>query len=591
MEMRVPQRLAVLLLAALFLPMIRAASAQEKEAPLPGIAERFPPGTIGLIRLNRMDHFGAWLEKSPLAAMVKDPEVKPLWDAANALARRYAKQAEDQVGVNLLDMLGRIRGEIAIGLTTVRIARPPAPGLLLAVDCGDGAEAFRRDLDRLLERVPAKAFRRVTREVKGCPIEVFSPVRAEGRRNPLNVLGPVHLAWVGSVLVAGNDKAGLDRFVQVSLGEKLPLLGETENYRDTIARLGGAGDLTMYVNIRAISEVLEAAVGAMPENVGPVITALGLDQFPALGSSTFLRDDAATGRFILRYTGDRKTGLGSLLAFKNTTLSVPAWVPEDAWQVMILNYDFQGAFDGLLGMVHDAGEEPYEDLEEGMERFYQRFGLSLRDDLLGALANPVVLVRLPPVGNEPLLAVPGGGLPYASMGGQGPILFGVRIRNRKPIEQMIEVQEGMGAQVTEYLGATIVSPPTFSEDQPIMEFAVTDTHVLFGMSMNSIVRRTLQRMGGRESGFAGQEGVRDAVAGLPREGVGLFVYDYGRAIATGLNVLKVATAVTDRVDILAKIPIPSASVLEKYLGHAAAVMTFEPGVGVIFDSSFRFRRK
>ncbi|MBN2490525.1 MAG: hypothetical protein JXQ29_06730 [Planctomycetes bacterium] len=583
------KRLALAFLAACaaFAPLLPA----QQAATSPGIAERFPPGTIALMRYNRVEHVRAWLEKSPFAALVKDPEVSPLWNAVGDLARDFGKQAEQEAGVNVIDMLGEIRGEIAIGLTTVRIARPPAPGLLVAIDCGEGAQAVRRDLKRLLDRVPEKRYRRTTREADGSPIEVLSPVRTEGRRDLLAILGPLHVAWTGTVLVFGNDKAGLERFLQAGRAESESTLGQTENYRSTIAALGGAGDMTMYVNIQGLSALLEAGTGALPEDVGPVITALGLDQFPALGAATFLGTDAITGRFLLRYTGDRKSGLGSLLAFRKTTLAVPAWVPEDAWQVMILNYDFQGAFDGLLGMIRDAGEDPYEGFQEGLERFHQTMGLSLREDLLGALDNPVVLVRLTPVGNEPLFGSGQGGLLYASMGGQGPMLFGVRIRNRKPIEQMIEVWESMGAQVTEYLGATMISPPTFSEDQPIMEFAVTDTHVLFGLSMNAIVRRTLQRMGGREPGLANEEGVRDAVAGLPREGVGLIVYNYGKALATGLNVLKVATALSSRVETLARFPIPSASVLEKYLGHAAAVINFEPGRGVILDSSFRFKRR
>ena len=256
---------------------------------------------------------------------------------------------------------------------------------------------------------------------------------------------------------------------------------------------------------------------------------------------------------------------------------------------MILNYDFQSAFSGLLGIVDAAGEEPYEDFQEGLEEFRNNFGISLQDDLLGALSNPIVIVRLTPTGQEPILTS-GRGRDFMPMGGAGPMLFGIKIKNRKTIETFLEYFENQGAMVSEYLGATIVSGPTLGGDQPMFEVAITDTHLLMGAGGTPIVRQVLQRMGGQERGFAGAEGVRDAIQDLPREGVGLVVYNYGKALATGLNAMKMAMILARRAEDLARFKIPSATVLEKYLGHAGAVLLFEPGNGVIFDSNFRFKR-
>jgi len=591
--------LVLSILLATLVATTTPAPAQEGAPPAPvkptvksgAITERYPPGTLALLRVASVARVRSWLSTSPFGGLTRDAEVGPLWEQLTGMAKMYAAGLEEKTRVNLLSMLDQIQGEATIAITTLKIARPPVPGIMITLDCGDKAEQFKKDVGTLLELVPETLYRRTVREVSGFSIQTFVPVKEEeGRRRGIwRTLGHIHLVWVGSVLVFSNDKAGIDRFVQASGGQEQVLtLGDTDNWKDTIEKLGGKGEMTFFVNIHAFAELLEAATGAMPEDVGPVIAALGLDQFPAMGSATFLRNDALTGRFILRYTGDGKSGLGSLLTFKKADLSIPAWVPDDAWQVMVFNYDFQGAFSGFLGMVKEAGDEPYEEVQEGLERFHDRFGFSLQDDLFGSLGQPLIMVRLTPTGKESTLDPRTSRLLMSPLGGQGPMLIGVRIRDRKTFESFLSVIEEQGAEVTEYLGATIISGPTYSEDQPIVELAVTDTHVLFGLGMTSIVRQVLQRMGGRERGFAGQAGVRDVLDGLPREGIGLLVYNYGKAIATGINAMKTAMAFTKRAEVLAKLKLPSTEVLEKYLGYAASVATYEPGTGLILDTTFRF---
>jgi len=582
--------LVLLVLSAILAGPAIPAPAQGEGARYLGITERYPPGTLALLRVASVAQLRSWLATSPFGAMTRDAEVGPLWQQLTGMASMYAAGLERKTGVNLLSMLDQIQGEATIAITTLKISAPPVPGVMITLDCGEKAEGFKKDVNKLLELVPETVFRKSVREVSGVSIQTFVPVKDEEgkRRGFWPKLGHLHLAWVDSVFVFSNDKAGVDRFVQASRQEQVETLGGTDNWKSTIDKLGGRGEMTFFANIHALAELLEAAAGAMPEDVRPVIAALGLDQFPAMGSATFLKGNALTGRFILRYTGDGKRGLGSLLTFKKADLSIPRWVPDDAWQVMIFNYDFQKAFSGFLGMVQEAGEEPYEDVQEGLERFHNRFGISLQDDLFGALAQPLIMVRLTPPSDQSPIDPRSNRLLMSPLGGQGPMLFAVRIRDRKVFETFLSVIEERGAEVTEYLGATIVSGPTYGDDQPLIELAITDTHVFFGMGTTSIVRQVLQRMGGRESGFAGHAGVRDVLDGLPREGIGLLVYNYGKAIATGINVMKTAMAFTKRAEVLAKLKLPSSEVLERYLGYAASVATFEPGTGLILDTTFRF---
>ena len=588
-----PILLAPLLFTATGIPAQDKAPvvARDKAASL-SATERFPPGTLAILRIKDIERHNSWLQMSPFGDLVRDSEVKPLWEQLTGMAKKFAGQAEQRIGVNPLEMLGRIKGEVAIGLTKVKISQPPVPGIMITVDCKDETDAFKKNLESLLELVPEQLYRVATREVKGVSVRTFMPQKSEGRPGPVQIIGPIHLAWVDSVLVLSNDKSGFDRFIQASRQEDLETLGDTQNWKATVEKLGGKGDITMYANIHAVSELIEAAVGIMPVDVGPVISALGLDEFPTIGSAVFLRKDSAYTKSILGYTGDGKSGIGSLITFKKADLSIPRWVPEDAWQVVVVNYDISAAFSGFLGIVEAAGEEPYEDLQEGLEEFDKRIGLSLENDILGALGNPIIMVRTGPAKGELENIFKSGGEAIVNpMVGQGPILIGVRIKNRKTIESLMDYFESMGAELTEYMGATILSAPQYDESQPAMDLAITDTHVLMGVGTTSIVRQVLQRMGGQDKGLGSLKGVRECVEGLPREGEGLVVYNYGKMLSVSLNFMKVAMMFTKRAEILARFPLPSAEVFEKYFGYAAGVMTFETGVGLIFDLNLRFKRK
>lgn len=598
--------LTTLVLTGLIVLTGLAATAQEPTAPAapaappvtltkvagPGLAEQFPVGSLMVMRTREIERHLKWMSDGPLGRLVKDPEVKPLWDQLSGMAQGMNKMMQEQVGVDFLAMLGSVKGELAMGVTRLQISSsgPPSVGVMFALDCGAGAERFKQDMDGLLKMVPAEVFSKSEREVSGVAVTTFTPAkRSNSGNDPMSFIGAIHTAWIGSVLVLSNDKPGFDRMVQVRKGDpQIQTLGQTENWRDTMEKLGGAGDSTFFLNVLALSELLEATMGAMPQQVGPIVAALGLDQFPAIGLAVFLKPNEISSRMIVRYTGDCKSGLGSLMTFRKSDLAVPTWVPEDAMQVMILNYDFQKAFDGVVSLVKEAGEEHYEEFQEGLEEFEKEFGLSMQEDLLGAFAGPIVVVSyaMPDVNStdadnpmaNPLMS-----------GTSNPTLIGLKIRNRKAIEQFLTFFEQMGAEVSEYMGATIFAAPDMGGEGPLAEAAITDDYLLFGVGPTALVRPTLQRMGGREAGFAGVEGVRDAVATLPKEGVGLVVANYGKQVANSLNVLKAMASLTDEMAMLAQFPIPSTAVLEKHLGWSAGVLLFEPGIGLIADSNWRFK--
>ena len=564
------------------------------------LIEKLPAGTLFVLSVKDLDRTKRWFEESPFKDLVKDPEVKPLWEKAMNYVAQWSGKAKEMVGVDFLDMLSQVKGEAAIALTRVQITRQgPSPGIMIALDCKDAMDGFQKDVDTLLKLIPEGMFKTAERELNGVKIRSFQPQlppedgsrRIRGPARAMKMIGNIHMAWLGTTLILSNDKSGFDKLIQVAKGEELKTLGDTQNWKDTMAQLGGAGDSTFFLNISAIAELLEMALPMMPDEVGPVLSALGLDEFPSLGASSFYAKDGVRSKMVLRYTGDGKSGIGSMLAFKESKLEIPRWVPEDAMQVFIFDYDFEAAFGGFMGMVQEMGEEPYEGVTEGLEEFNQEFGLSLQNDIIPALAGPIIMVQNEAIASDAIKSMKSGGMRnFNPMMGGGSTLLGIQIRNRKPIERMLEFLEGMGAEVSNYGGAKIFSPPTMDDDMPVTDLAITDNYVLAGIGQTSIVRPMLQRMGGQEPGLGAKQGVRDALATLPREGFGLWVVNYGKNISSSLNVMKMFMTVLDAPEDLAKIPLPSSSIFEKYFGYSGGVMSFKAGRGVLIDTNFLMKR-
>lgn len=582
---------------------VGAAGAQEENAQATttrALIKQLPASTIFAFNVNDMDRTKKWMAESSFALLVQDPEVKPLYDQAVGFLKGMAAMAKEQTGVDFWEMVQQIKGEVGLALTGVQITRRgPAPRLMIMIDCKDARAGFQADIDKLLALIPDGRVKTADRDVAGVKIRSFQMVVPEGdgsrrMRGPARVaqmIGNIHMGWLGTTLVISNDKSGFEKLVQVRAGEDLKTLGDTQNWKDTMQFLGGTGDSTVFMNINAISELLEMALPMMPEEVGPVISALGIDEFPALGASTFYTQNGARSKMIVRYSGDGKSGLGSMLAFKDSKLEIPRWIPEDAMQVFMFDYDFEKAFSGLLGMAQEMGEEPYEELMGGLEEFKQEFGLSIQDDIIPALAGPVIIVQNEPISSETIDDLTSrGAMRFNPMMGGGTSMFGIKIRNRAPIAQMLEFMEGMGAEVTDYAGAKIYAPPRVDDDMPATDVAITDNYVLASIGTTSMVRPILQRMGGREPGLGAVQGVRDALESLPREGFGLWVVNYGKNIASTLNMVKLLSNLFDAPEQLAKMRIPSASIFEKYFGYSGGVLSFKPGQGVLIDSNFLMKR-
>ncbi len=605
----------IALVALLALPALPI-HAQDATAPTAAptavrtLTERFPESTLVVFRSRNVSRDVAWFTDGPFGRMVADPEIKPMWDTAMGYVEKFRASAKEGTGVDFLEMLRRVKGEASLALTRLSITMSgPRPGLMMLIDCGDQREAMQGDIETLLKLVPEGRLRTVEREIEGYKTVSYQPLRkkaepkdekADGeeenprrtrrRRNReawIDFVGVIQTAWIDSTLVISNDRSGFQKFLKATKDQQVKALGDTANWVQTMEKLGGTGDSLLYGNITGLTGVIEAAAGMMPDDVGPVVSALGLDEFPSIAFSGRYMPNGIRTKAILRYTGDTTTGLGALLQFNRHKLQVPNWIPDDVMDFWMVDYDFDKAFGSLLSLVEAAGEEPYEDMQDTFQEFEDTFGIRLRDDLIGSLVGPIIMMRygatsaLSDALSEQRMVFP--------PGGAGSTLIGVRIRNRNPWERLLEYAEGMGAEVSEYGPARIISPPTGMD--MALDLAITNDFMMASIGTTSIIRPVLSGLGRTGGGLGAIGGVRKALEGLPKEGVGVYVVNYGKWWSNTANLVKLLVdmrgafgAKTDVTD-LAKWDVPSSEVFEKYFGYAGSVMDFKPGVGIIMESN------
>lgn len=617
-RVRPPARAIALAVTLLVLPGALV-GAQDTAAPDTGaqdtavrtLTERFPESTLVVFRSRNVGRDVTWFTKGPFGRMVRDAEIKPLWDTLMGYVESFRTTAKENTGVDFVEMLQRVKGEASLALTRLSVTMSgPRPGLMLLIDCGDEREAMQRDIETLLKLVPEGRLRIVERELEGYATTSYQPLRKkaepkkdgdEGEEDSrttrrrrrdreawIDFVGVIQTAWIDSTLVISNDRSGFTNFLKATKDAKVKALGDTANWVQTMDKLGGTGDSVFYGNITGLTGVIEAAAGMMPDEVGPVVSALGLDEFPSIAFSGRYMPNGIRTKAILRYTGDTTTGLGALLQFNRHKLQVPSWIPDDVMDFWMIDYDFDKAFGSLLSLVEAAGEEPYEDMQDAFQEFEDKFGIRLRDDLIGSLVGPIIMMRygatsaLSDAIQEQRFVFPAGGA--------GSTLVGVRIRNRDPWERLLEYAEGMGAEVSNYGPARIVSPPSGGMDMAI-DLAITNNYMMASIGTNSIIRPVLSGLGRTGGGLGEIGGVRKALEGLPREGVGVYVVNYGKWWSNTANLVKLLVDMrasfgseTDVTD-LAKWKVPSSEVFEKYFGYAGSVMDFKPGVGIIMESN------
>jgi hypothetical protein len=213
---------------------------------------------------------------------------------------------------------------------------------------------------------------------------------------------PVYWGWVGNYLVlAANEKEGM---AFKYLSKPRPMVPD---YLGTVP--GGGELLAAYVGYEKIFAAITAAVGqkgseADPDSVAAALAELGLDKVgPRAARARFAGSDVVRESF-WAVPGPQR---GLFAALRPIDLGIFDLAGAGAVSCAAVNCDVAGMYETVMRAVKAAAPaEAYAEIQQGITDFESQAGFSIREDLLGSLAGPMVLYS---VAAGVVMEAPGGG--------------------------------------------------------------------------------------------------------------------------------------------------------------------------------------
>lgn len=390
--------LGLVCLACVFSPQWVIGQSTEVLTERPTAMKLFPYETIAFIRVANCREVYQSFQETAGGKMFSDPELAPfLADTWAFAGEQFNENLSEESGVTWDDLSRLPKGEVAVGLVN---REGTSPGVLLLADF-DGEQA---DADFLLEnldnRWAAEAMVVEETDVEGDTLYV---VRAGDNRensfgylvkdaclvgsNDETLLRHVLDRWAGRPpLIATEDESNDENESDTAAESALPLpgertLAENESFvsilRECSTQLEESPQTILFADPIALVEAFagRSAGGRIAIATFP---SLGLDGILGVGGTASLRtskwDSLAQFHLLL---GNPRSGILTLLRFKQGDITPPNYVPANAYGYNTLYADAPGIYERLQqlidqyryeGSVQDniarASEEVTFDIEE-----------------------------------------------------------------------------------------------------------------------------------------------------------------------------------------------------------------------------------
>jgi hypothetical protein len=305
-------------------------------------------------------------------------------------------------------------------------------------------------------------------------------------------------------------------------------IGRSELYK---AVRGDAGFPTTSYGFIDVGALLGLAREAAPPEVGGVLDTLGLNGLKAVRYRSGYDGRALRSQVEVQTQGERKGAL-RLLGGKPMTLADLPPLPADLLRFQAGSVDFMGLHDTVVRLVEDLAKLDPKDggrVQDALKQIDQVLGVSLRDDILGELAGPVVTYTSP---------------------GENFILSGLVLAFR--VKDGDKLRRSLGAAITN-LGKKNNAPVTVVERRyrdatfhevsvPVPGYFVAPTYAVSkGWLVVALYPQPVQgfvlRQGGQLPAWKPGPGLEPSLERLPRQFTGLSVSDPRPAVRSLLALL------------------------------------------------------
>ncbi len=371
------------------------------------------------------------MQALPLLRMWRETEVQDflaglLKKAGQArdevLAQARGAHERGELPVNPDELMKMRLDGAALALTGIKLLAggkdvEPQLGLVLCLDCGDSASIWRNVVTAGLDWLQQQAGEAVRRETT-----------AVGDTELLSLIpdAPIALnvAFVGNSVILGTLREEMKHILErMQSGDAS--LTSSPTFANTFARLDRKGaELEVFFQpgplldfgmdaLRLASEHEADFPSALDvDGIGRVIDALGLRSIQAIGATSAyeIGPSGEAGRsvskvFALSPASKRK----GLFASGNNTLdrSFLKWVPKDVASFTASTFDMVALYDGLVDALKAYNEELAAEWMGKLSTYEQQFGVSIKDDLFGAIGDEVIMWSMPvaAIGSPPEMTV------------------------------------------------------------------------------------------------------------------------------------------------------------------------------------------
>jgi prepilin-type processing-associated H-X9-DG protein len=354
-------------------------------SPVEELAKRLPDNTIGFVATSGGDALKGDFDKSILGRLWNDPNTRafctPLW---TQLRTALAREAPDANAPKYMDMAMEYASlfagrPIIVGVAQAEVKKGPPICVFAIVDAGDRKGQLTEAITKL--------------ETQFGKDEIVEMERASLKMHGLKDNNDLSLywGWAGNYLVVAGNDAQDTAIKYVSK----PRATAPEYFK----KVPSTDDaLVVHYDFRKTVQIVRLFVAEEGGDVDPnvitkVLTGLGLDK---VGGLTAREGFSGADIISEEFMEAPEPRMGLLAAFKPVDLASFGFVDANALEASAINCDVTGLNDMVLSTIKAASsDEDYRDIEKGLADFESQVKVSIRKDLLGSLAGPVVFYSLP----------------------------------------------------------------------------------------------------------------------------------------------------------------------------------------------------
>ncbi|MDF9827451.1 hypothetical protein M2447_001544 [Ereboglobus sp. PH5-10] len=342
-------------------------------------------------------------EKTPIAALINDPELSQFNDQMNAL-RGIASLPPDAGGMDeitaIIKQVSKLAPNAIVALADTNFTSPEMflGSLIVALDLGTGARETEKQISTMLAE--GKWERRVE-DYFGLPINIEVVPQPSGGES-------ITIYWtvLDSTLIASCNRehlhASIDRVKRIGKTISFAMSARHSRMMGTI----GMAQIAYAANIKSLFATVKKAASEQlaknPESavisMDAIESALGIDAFGDAFFGVILDNNEM--QIAGACTHDNPHGLLRLLAPKAGSLPRPPFLPQTLSSVSISNFDAAGTFATVKASVQQIAPFVGALIDAQINNLNQNMGVNLENDLLVNIDGCMITGMFPPAKNS-----------------------------------------------------------------------------------------------------------------------------------------------------------------------------------------------